>query len=96
MELEILLIIGVFGGILAVSLYLYLFRGCGRQTQELQTSPATAGQQPTDIEALAERVLKLIDKVDVLENNLKNIEDYLGQKVETCSKKKEKLAPATQ
>lgn len=86
----------MFGGILAVSLYLYLFRGCGRQTQELQISPSTASQQPADTEVLAERVLKLIEKVDVLENNLKNIEDYLGQKVEICSKKKEKPALATQ
>lgn len=95
MELEILLIIATFGAILAVSLYFYLFRSSQREAQPLQTSPSSSGQQLGDMEALAEKVLKLIDKVDDLENNLKNVREYLEQKVESFSKKKEKPAPGT-
>ena len=92
MELEVLLIIGIFGGILAVMLYKYLFQSSeGKQTTP---QPSNVQEDATVLEPLAEKVYKLFEKVEILEKNFSDLESYLQQKVETW-KKKEKAKSST-
>lgn len=93
MELEVLLIIGIFGGILAIMLYKYLFQSPeGKQTTP---QPSNVQEDATVLEPLAEKVYKLFEKVEILEKNFSDLESYLQQKVETW-KKKEKAKSSTQ
>lgn len=84
MELEVLLIIAVFGGILAVVLYKYLLQ-----------SPEPVTESDNEIlELVAERVYKLFEKVENLDKTFSDLEAYLQQKVEIW-KKKEKAKSFT-
>lgn len=84
--LEIILIVAVFGTILAVFLYKYLLQSPEYRTK---TAESTAiGAQPTlDLEKVAEKLFKLDDKVDDLEADINNLHSYLSQKVEQSKKK---------
>lgn len=90
MLLEAVLIVAVFGTILVVFLYKYLFQS--PEYKAKTAAPPNAEPQPAanlDAEKIAEKVFKLSEKVDDLEADVNNLHLYVSQKVEQ-SKKKEK------
>jgi hypothetical protein len=93
LELEVFLIIGIFGGILAVVLYKYLLQS--PEGKQATPQPSNVQEDATVLEPLAEKVYKLFEKVEILEKNFSDLESYLQQKVEIW-KKKEKAKSSTQ
>jgi hypothetical protein len=91
---EIIVIVAVFGGILAVFLYKYLLQSPEYKAKSATPASTTPQVMPDD-EAVAERVFKLFEKVEDLEADLNNLHLYVSQKVEQY-KKKEKAATKQQ
>jgi len=91
LQLEVLLIIVVFGGILAIFLYKYLLQS----PEAASPSQSATESEEQLLEPLAERVYKLFEKVELLDKNFSDLESYLQQKVEIW-KKKEKAKGSTQ
>lgn len=87
MIFEALLIIAVFGGILAVMLYFYLFK-----SEPKSKNPVEVSDEPSAnvIEPIAEKVLKLFEKVEQLEKNFESLEAYVEQKVAIWKKREER------
>lgn len=93
MDVEVLLIIAVFGGILAIMLYKYLLQSPEVKTETAKTEMAQPRSSESDVnvlEPLAERVYTLFEKVEVLEKNFSSLESYLQQKVEIWKKERAK------
>jgi len=90
-EPEIILIILIFGGILAIMLYKYLLESPEyAQKRTAENIKNTAGEEATIeiFEEAAKQTYILFDKVEELEKRVDNLEDYLSQKVEIWKKQK--------
>jgi hypothetical protein len=86
LELEVVLIIVLFGGILAIMLYKYLLQSPEYKGAEKHTEK-NVDAEDSILEPLAERVFILFQKVETLEKNFTDLESYLEQKVEIWKKK---------
>jgi uncharacterized protein YlxW (UPF0749 family) len=89
LEPEVVLIIVLFGGILTVMLYKYLFgspeyKGTGKYTEQQQEQDEVSDSV---LEAIAEKLYILFQEVEALEKTVDNLEFYLKQKVETWKKR---------
>jgi len=81
LDLTVLLIVMVFGGILSVSLYFYLFRS------EARGRKMCGDNENDEVNELAKALVFGLQKIDLLEMKVQSIEDYLEEKVRIRKKK---------
>lgn len=92
LDTGLVLIITVFGIILAVALYFYLFRKKNGGTTKLPSSstPTSSVSDATRKEMimkLGEELLQLLTELEQVKEKVNDIDGYFGQKVEGWKKK---------
>ncbi|MCS7124551.1 MAG: hypothetical protein NZ932_03950 [Candidatus Bathyarchaeota archaeon] len=88
MDLNAIAIIVVFGAILAITLSKYLLGGQPKSARDTSSNKPASSISQEDLEAVAERVYRVINKLEVLERRVSDLNIYVGQMVADAWRKR--------